>query len=170
MTTSGSSAAEPRYVVFTVADRRLALPSGAVRRVLPMPRLERLPGQPPVLAGVAVLGGGAVPVLSLAMLFGLPARAPGVYTPLLLMAHGDGPLALLVDAVQAVALADGLLLDDADAGGSFNACVVGAWRRGAETVFLLDPARLLTKVEEERLAGFRAMAEERLRVWRGETA
>lgn len=168
--TTGSPAAEPRYVVFSVADRRLALPSGAVRRVLPMPRLERLPGQPPVLAGVAVLGGEAVPVLSLATLFGLAAREPGVYTPLLLTNLGGQALALLVDAVQAVGPADGPMLDDADAGGAFNACVAGAWRRGTETVFLLDPARLLTRVEEERLAGFRAVAEERLRTWQGEPA
>ena len=170
VTTSGSPAAEPRYAVFSVADRRLALPSGAVRRVLPMPRLERLPGQPPVLAGVAVLGGEAVPVLSLGTLFGLAVREPGVYTPLLLITHEGGSLALLVDAVLAVRPADGPMLEDVEEGGSFNGCIAGAWRRGAETVFLLDPARLLTKAEEERLAGFRAVAEERLRAWRGEPA
>jgi purine-binding chemotaxis protein CheW len=169
-TTTGSPAAEPRYVVFSVAGRRLALPGGAVRRVLPMPRLERLPGQPPVLAGVAVLGGAAVPVLNLAALFGLPAGEPGVYTPLLLTGHGEEALALLVDAVQAVGLADGPLLDDADAGSSFNGCVTGAWRRAAETVFVLDPARLLTRAEEERLAGFRALAQQRLRAFEGALA
>lgn len=169
-TTTGSPAAEPRYVVFSVAGRRLALPTGAVRRVLPVPRLERLPGQPPVLAGVAVLGGEAVPVLSLAALFGLTVREAGVYTPLLLIESGGGALALLVDAVQAVGPADGPLLDDADAEASFNGCIAGVWRRGTETVFVLDPARLLTRAEEERLAGFRAVAEERLRIWHGEAA
>ncbi|HEY0836274.1 MAG TPA: chemotaxis protein CheW [Azospirillum sp.] len=170
MTTTGGPTAEAQYVVFSVADRRLALPGGAVRRVVPMPRLERLPGQPPVLAGVAVLGGEAVPVLNLAALFGLPAGAPGVYTPLLLTEQGGRALALLVDAVQAVGPADGPILADADAGASFNGCVAGVWRRGAETVHVLDPARLLTRAEEERLAGFRAVAEERLRSWRGAPA
>ncbi|MGQ9366930.1 chemotaxis protein CheW [Azospirillum sp. ST 5-10] len=157
----------PRCVVFSVADRSLALPGDAVRRVLPMPRLETLPAMPPVLAGVMVLAGAAVPVLRLDVLFGLERREPGLYTPLLLLDRPDGALALMVDrVVEVVTVPQGGLVP-VDASASFNRCVRATWVRRGEAVHLLAPDELLSAAEEARLRDLRAIAEERLAAWQG---
>lgn len=156
----------PRCVVFSVADHSLALPGDAVRRVLPMPRLERLPAMPPVLAGVMVLAGVAVPVLRLDVLFGLERREPGLYTPLLLVDGADGPLALIVDRVIEVTALPSTELTPLTAEVSFNRCVRGTWTRRGVPVHLLAADGLLSAAEEARLGDLRAIATERLALWR----
>ena len=157
----------PRCVVFSVADHRLALPGEAVRKVLAMPRLETVPAMPPVLQGVMVVGGAAVPVLRLDVLFGLPRREPGIYTPLLLLDRPDGPLALMADAVLAVAAVSPRDLAPLDPAASFNRCVRATWTAGGATVHLLDPQALLSAAEEARLEELRAIAAQRLSAWQG---
>ncbi|WP_029011026.1 chemotaxis protein CheW [Azospirillum halopraeferens] len=155
----------PRCVIFSVADRRLALPGGAVRRVVSMPRLKALPTMPPVLEGVMVLGGAAVPVLRLDVLLGVPRREPGVYTPLLLLHRPAGPLALLVDRVHEMAEVPADALAPVGEDASLNHCVSATWTHRGDATLLLDPDALLSAAEEVRLAELRDLAEERLAAW-----
>ncbi len=77
----------------------MRLPRSAVREILPLPRLWRPPGAPGALAGFLNLAGHAVPVVDLAILFGLGQPVTGrqaLYRHLVLL-QGDHPLALLVD-------------------------------------------------------------------------
>lgn len=162
------TASASRHVVFSVSGRVLALPAAAVRRFLPLPRLDIPPTTPPVVAGCFRYQGRIVPVLRLDLLLGLEPAAPGLYAPLLLTERDGRPLALLADRVFDIVPAAVQELSEGglpDSGLTFNGCAVGGFRFGAEDATVLAPERLLTETEGHLLAAFQAMAEERLAKW-----
>ncbi|MBP2313140.1 chemotaxis protein CheW [Azospirillum soli] len=152
-----------RYVVFSVSGRLLALPAAAVRRFLPLPRLDTPPTAPPVVAGCFRYQGRIVPVLRLDLLLGLEPAAPGLYAPLLLIERDGRPLALLADRVSDVIPA--VMQELPDTGLTFNGCAIGSVRFRANDATVLAPERLLTETEGHLLAAFQAMADERLAKW-----
>lgn len=179
-TQSPSSPSTPspvRCVVFSVAGQALALPVEAVRRFLPLPRLDRLPTAPPPVEGVFRYHGEVVPVLRLGVLLDLPAGGEaaggetGLYAPLILITWQGRPTALLVDQVHGdVALAAEERAAP-DPSLSFNGCAAGAFpdrvTGRAGTVTLLAPDRLLSEAEGRLLDAFRAAEERRLARWEG---
>ncbi|PWC31171.1 chemotaxis protein CheW [Azospirillum sp. TSO35-2] len=158
-----------RCVVFSVAAQALALPVEAVRRFLPLPRLDRLPTAPQPIEGVFRYQGEIVPVLRLGMLLDLPTAPAGLYTPLILITWQGRPTALLVDRVHGdVAVAPDERVPS-EPGLSFNGCAMGGFPdrvtgRGG-TVTLLDPRRLLSEAESRLLDAFHAAEERRLAQW-----
>ena len=165
-----------RCVVFSVAGQALALPVEAVRRFLPLPRLERLPTAPLPVEGVFRYQGEVVPVLRLDVLLDLVpldsvagAPAPGLYSPLLLVTWQGRPAALLADQVHGDTLVEPAERTPSDPALSFNGCAAAAFPdrvtgRGG-SVTLLAPARLLSEAEGRLLDAFRASAERRLAQW-----
>ncbi len=160
-----------RCVVFSVAGQALALPVEAVRRFLPLPRLDRLPTAPRPVEGVFRYQGEIVPVLRLDALLDLGAgSAPGgLYAPLILITWRGRPTALLVDRVHGDVAVEPEDRVASDPSLSFNGCAAAAFadrvtgRGGAVT--LLDPARLLSEAEGRLLDAFRAAEERRLAQW-----
>ena len=165
-----------RCIVFSVAGQALALPAEAVRRFLPLPRLDRLPTAPLPVEGVFRYQGEVVPVLRLDVLLdlvrfdpGAGGSAPGLYSPLLLVTWQGRPAALLADQVHGGTLVDPRERTPSDPSLSFNGCAAGAFPdrvtgRGG-SVTLLDPDRLLNEAEGRLLDAFRAVAERRLAQW-----
>ncbi|WP_042689283.1 chemotaxis protein CheW [Azospirillum sp. B506] len=168
-----------RCVVFSVAGQVLALPVEAVRRFLPLPRLERLPTAPLPVEGVFRYRGEVVPVLRLDVLLdlggstgggpGSDGSAPGLYSPLLLVTWQGRPAALLADQVHGDTGVDPRERTPSDPSLSFNGCAAGGFPdrvtgRGG-TVTLLDSDRLLNAAEGRLLDAFRAAAERRLAQW-----
>lgn len=165
-----------RCVVFSVAGLALALPVEAVRRFLPLPRLERLPTAPLPVEGVFRYQGEVVPVLRLDVLLdlvpsgaGAGAPAPGLYSPLLLITWQGRPAALLADQVHGDTVVEPGERTPSDPALSFNGCAAAAFPdrvtgRGG-TVTLLAPDRLLSEAEGRLLDAFRASAERRLAQW-----
>jgi purine-binding chemotaxis protein CheW len=176
-THSPSAPSPVRCVVFSVAGQALALPVEAVRRFLPLPRLDRLPTAPQPVEGVFRYHGEVVPVLRLGVLLDLVAGGAagggeaGLYAPLILITWQGRPTALLVDQVHGdVALpAEERVASDPSL--SFNGCAAGAFpdrmTGRAGTVTLLDPDRLLSEAEGRLLDAFRAAEERRLARWEG---
>src|SRR5918994_7575371 len=82
-----------QIIIFDVCGTACALPRSAVREFLPLPRVWRPPALPRPVAGFFNLGGDAVPVLRLDVLFGLQAGQPqaenDLYRPLILI-EGQG--------------------------------------------------------------------------------
>lgn len=176
-TSHGASIPSPfRCVVFSVASQALALPAEAVRRFLPLPRLERLPTAPLPVEGVFRYQGEVVPVLRLDVLLDLAAgdptagrSVPGLYSPLLLITWQGRPAALLADQVHGDTAVDPAERTPSDPSLTFNGCAIGAFPdrvsgRGG-TVTLLDSGRLLSEAEGRLLDAFRATAERRLAHW-----
>lgn len=174
-TLPASSPLVPRFVVFTVAGRSLALPVSAVRRFLPLPRLDRLPTAPAPVAGVFRYHGEVVPVLSLSVLLDLPGGVAGLYAPLMMVTWRGRPLALLVDRVLGDVAVAPEHLSPAEPSLSFNGCAVAGFAGPAvgdhagETVAVIDPDRLLSEAEGRLLDAFRDAEARRLGQWTAES-
>lgn len=149
-------------VLFRVGDRACALPADRVEGVLHLPELARPPASPPLLEGFLLRPTGPVPVVRSAALLGLAAGAVGLYTPLVVVAGEAGPVALLVDAVDAVVRADPTELSSVAADATLNGCVAAEWPRPGGTVHVLDPDRILLRQEAERLGQLAGQLEQRL--------
>ncbi len=157
-----ATASATRYVIFSVSGRTLALPAESVRRFLPLPRLDRPPAAPALVAGLFRYQGRAVPVLRLDLLFGFEAAPPELYAPLFLTDWDGRPLALLADRVFNILPVPDAERTAADPGLSFNGCAVATIPHGTGTATVIDPSRLLTEAEDRLLAAFQAIADERL--------
>lgn len=86
-----------------VAGERFALPAAEVRRLVRAVAVARLPGAPPVIAGVIGVRGEVVPVLSLRRRFGLSEREVHPDDVFVLTSVGARGVALWAD--RAVGLA-----------------------------------------------------------------
>ena len=69
--------ASPRVLAFEAAGRALALPAGAVERVLEPPSAQRVPGTPAWFAGLGVVGGRLLPLTDLGAWLGPVPGAKG---------------------------------------------------------------------------------------------
>ncbi|MBY0294588.1 MAG: chemotaxis protein CheW [Methylobacterium sp.] len=160
------------YLVVDVAGTACAVPGAAVDEILPLPRLWRPPGGPAALAGFFNLGGEAVPVLDLAVLFGLarPADEGGsmprrmVYRHLLVMA-GPMPLALLVDRAADLVHVPPEAMTPVTDGATLNGCVAHEIRLGERLLHGLSPERVLLAEERARLDAQTRAAQARLAEW-----
>jgi len=136
-----------------------------VREILPMVSLARPPGLPPLVEGFISLRGEAVPVLRLERLFGVAAKPPEMYTPLLVLRGSGGALAWMVDRVSEVAQISEADMTPVRREHCWNECTRTEARLGDRVVHLLDPDRLLLEAERQRLAELRATAEQYLEEW-----
>ncbi|WP_246736820.1 chemotaxis protein CheW [Methylobacterium sp. DB0501] len=155
------------YLLVDIAGTDCALPRRAVREVLPLPRLWRPPGAPAALAGFLNLAGSAVPVIDLAILFGLggPATARAAVYRHLVLLQGGTPLALMVDRVADVTrVAPDQVRSVADAA-TLNGCVAAEIRVGERLVHGLAVDRILLAEEAARLAAQTRDAQARLAEW-----
>jgi purine-binding chemotaxis protein CheW len=91
-----------QLVMFTLDERRIALPLRAVERVVAIARITPLPKAPAVVLGILNVHGAVIPVLDIRERFGLPAREAQL-TDRLLIAHTTRRrVALVADGVGGV--------------------------------------------------------------------
>ncbi|WP_376966630.1 chemotaxis protein CheW [Azospirillum sp. A26] len=133
------------FVTVTVADLRLALPLPAVRAVIRLPELVRIPLGPPSLDGLAHWHGDAVPVLDLARALGRPGGAePTRETRVVLVGHrgqtGSQTVGLRVDAMAGILRSEPDRIDPVtqEEGGLDPAMLDGLLRDGPATILKLD--------------------------------
>lgn len=123
------------YVLFQLDDHIFAAPLEAVREIVRLVGIERLPGTTPPMAGVIVLRGQPLPVWDM--------RGVGKDCGDCLVVEMDGDVVgIAVDAVVAVLQPDELD-EGAAPGRALPAYVTGVSRRGADPVLLVDLKRLL---------------------------
>lgn len=160
-----------QIIVFDVCGITCALHRAAVRELLPLPRLWRPPALPRPVAGFFNLGGHAIPVLQLDVLFGLERAEDGteaeLYRHLILIDRfsASGMSALLVDRVLDVASVETSRLSSVRGEGSLNGCVEAEipWDDGL--VHLLSVERILLAEEQQALAELGRQAQNRLSEW-----
>lgn len=158
-------------IVFDVCGIACALHRSAVRELLPLPRLWRPPGLPRPVAGFLNLGGQAVPVLSLAILFGLEERPSAgeadLYRHLVVLQGRAAPgvHALLVDRVLDVTAVDASRLSAVAQAETLNGCVEAEAAWGGRLVHLLSAERILMAEEQQALAELGRHAQSRLGEW-----
>lgn len=98
-------AAERRFLTFRVDERLYAVPAEEVAEVIRVPAAARVPQAPPALVGLANIRGSVLPLASLRSLLG---RGESGVQPSsrAIVLEGASPVALLVDAVQALVSVD----------------------------------------------------------------
>ena len=148
----------PAFLLFTLDDRRFALPVAQAREALPAMAMAPLAGAPGVVEGVVDVGGVVVPVLDLRARFGLPARPLSPDDHLVLADAGRRVVALRVDrAVDVVALDDADLVAARPDDPALRH-LAGVLRLPDGLVLLADVDAFLTQGEGEALAA--ALAQE----------
>jgi chemotaxis signal transduction protein len=148
-------------LAFRIGTTRAALPLGLVREVIESPRIVRVPGSHPHVAGVALNRGVALPVYDLRRFTPLWCGPEGTRagsdheggSHLIVCGFEEillGVLAEQVDLVEAAGAAENL-----EAGEVRAEYLNGLLMSGGEAVALLDPARLFPSlgVPAERSGG-----------------
>ena len=150
------------WLLLDVAGVGCALPSGAVREILPLPRLHAAPAGGGPLVGLLNLGGAPIPVIDLAQLLGLRGAAPVLdpYRHVVLL-DADA-VALLVDRVDDLVRVAPDAVRAVAGDRSLNGCVESEFAHATRLVHALDPARLLSAEEVARVRAFARDAERRL--------
>jgi purine-binding chemotaxis protein CheW len=149
-------------LVFHVAGETCAVSLKHVREILPMARLAQPPGLPSIMEGFLNLGGTAVGVVRTDRLLNLGKRAPGLYTPLVVLRASDGLIALLVDDVSEIVTDSPGTRLPVHEGESFNGCAEAEVALNGRTIHVLSPERILLEQERRRVAEFQTLEQQRL--------
>jgi purine-binding chemotaxis protein CheW len=164
-------AAGLQILLFEVGGIECALRRDEVRELLPLPRLWRPPNLPKPVAGFFNLGGQAVPVVTLGILFGIEARSGNAeaeaYRHLMLVDRlsGTGPAAFLVDRVLDLVTLQSDRLSPVGESETLNGCVEAEIEHEGRLVHLLSLQRILLAEERQSLAELGRTAQDRLSEW-----
>lgn len=132
------------FVTFGLADELLAAPVEAVREVLAVPPLTRVPNAPPYLLGIIDVRGGSVPVIDMRRKFGLPPAATTDSSRILVLevAMAGQPITIgaLADRVfEVITMDDAALQPPPDIGVRWqSSAIAGIGRQDGRFVILLD--------------------------------
>lgn len=91
-----------QLVIFRVGETHYGIDIEAVDEILPMLHITGTPGAPAGVLGFADVRKQVVPVFDLHVRFGVQRPADSAETRLILVEAEDGPVAMLVDAVEEV--------------------------------------------------------------------
>jgi purine-binding chemotaxis protein CheW len=135
--------AAPRYLVARVGGQRVALVMTAVREIIPLRPMTRLPGAPDWVSGLLNLRGAVLTVVELSGRLGLAAgAAPSV---IVLEVNGRS-LGVRVELVESVALAEDARVEPVEEARAADGLVVGMVRLADGTALLMDAEALLHSV------------------------
>jgi purine-binding chemotaxis protein CheW len=148
-------------VVFQLAQQRYGLALEQVERVLQAVAVTSLPDAPAVVLGVVNLRGSLVPVVDLRLRFGLARREVELSDHLLVAATRRRTLALLVEAVEGVVLADSDSLVPRAGLGISGELLSGVLKGPDGLTLIHDLETLLALDEEARLDAALSLAEQR---------
>jgi purine-binding chemotaxis protein CheW len=160
-----------QILLFEVGGVGCALRRNEVRELLPVPQLWRPPALPKPVAGFFNLGGQAVPVITLSVLFGLEmplgTKEAEAYRHLMLIDRlsGGGPAALLVDRVLDLVAVPDSRLSPVPASETLNGCIEAEIEHDGALVHLLSLERILLAEERQSLAELSSKAQDRLGEW-----
>lgn len=153
------------WLEVTMAGMALALPATAIAEIVPLPRLWRPPGAPPVVFGVMDLRVQAVAVVRLDRLLGLDNDGRlGPFSPVVVL-KGTAPWGVAVERAVGVHRIEAGQVAPAPADSSFNGCVEVVVPGRMPPLLLLRPERLLLVREKRALEAFAEMARERAGEW-----
>jgi purine-binding chemotaxis protein CheW len=142
-----------QFLTFVLAGEEYAVGILRVREIIELPPLTRVPTTPPCIRGVLNLRGGVVPVVDLAVKFGLGETAATRFTCVVIveaeLAGEATVMGLMVDAVRQVLELDAAALVPPPQFGTRirTDYLLGMGQCGAKFVLLLDLDRVLSEAE-----------------------
>lgn len=134
-----------QLVLFRVGETHYGLDIEAVGEILPVLPVTALPGAPAGVIGIADVRERVVPVFDLHWKFGVPTPGSNPEARLILVRAGEGPVALLVGAVEEVVTVAREDFQSVTTPGSVSSLgyLNGVVRRGDRLVLWIDHARLV---------------------------
>jgi purine-binding chemotaxis protein CheW len=142
-----------QYLTFFLDTDEYGLEIRSIREIVEYQPITRVPGSPFFLKGVMNLRGSVVPVIDLALVLGLPERAPGRRTCIIVldaeMGEQSTVIGLMVDAVRQVTEIKGAQIEPVPSFGTRvqTDFIQGMGRIEDKFVLLLQLARLLEAAE-----------------------
>ena len=131
--------AEP-YVLFELAGTAYAVPSTEVQRIEMVEHVTPVPNAPPYVDGVVFSRGRVVPAVNLRRRFGFDRAAYEPATRLIVVAHADRAVGLIVDAAREfVAIpADAIQPPPETLAGTSGRYLAGIAHVGDRVILILD--------------------------------
>lgn len=149
ITVAGRTGGEVKqFVSFTVDQEEFAVEVGAVKEIMRLPEITRMPNAPACMAGIISLRGSVIPIISLRQRFGLPQAEVDSRTRIMVMNIGSSVVGFQVDAVSEVIRVDGAEIKPPPplVAGSERQCV-GVIESRERMLIMLDPKRMLPEGE-----------------------
>jgi purine-binding chemotaxis protein CheW len=136
--------AEP-YVLFALAGTAYAVPSHAVQRMEMVEHVTPVPNAPPFVDGVVFSRGRVVPAVNLRRRFGFAAAAYDINTRLIVVAHADRAVGLIVDSAREFVTipADAIQPPPESLAGTSGNYLSGIATRDGKVILILDVAEVL---------------------------
>ncbi|RYG35956.1 MAG: hypothetical protein EON93_05820, partial [Burkholderiales bacterium] len=138
-----------RFLTFRAAGRLYALPAEAVREIVLLSPMAKVPLSPKPLLGLANLRGGVLPVASLRLLLGEPIDGRSAHGERIIVLEGPSAFGLLVDEVAAFTqvLAGNIAAEEAQIASEAGENIIGAFKvEGSDGVArILDIHALLAR-------------------------
>ena len=149
MTAPEAERRQRKLVTCETATELFAVDIVTVERVLRYTAPRPLPHSAPWLRGVIAQGERLVPVLDLRERLSLPGETVPDSARIVIVAFGDGPVGIIVDAVHEVLTVETAAVESPPPvyRGLAREFVQGIVRRGERLFVLLDLGRLLTSTE-----------------------
>jgi purine-binding chemotaxis protein CheW len=150
-----------QYLGFNIAGEEYAIGILRVREILEYDTLTKVPTTPPSIRGVINLRGSVVPVVDLAVKFGLPESVISKRTCIVVVeVNLDGERAVMGVLADAVSQVIDLPASEVEPPPPFGTrvrvdCLIGMGRAGRKFVLLLDIDKLLS-LDELEIAGSEA--------------
>ena len=150
-------------VQFQISDALFALYLENIRELIHMAELIVPPGLPSFINGFVNIDGMAIPVVSLAVLMGLPVPGIALYTPLVITHMKPTGVAFIVDKVLSIENIKNNCLYPLDDNMIFNQCVSKSGQNShGDTFHLLSLERILVAQEKKTIMEFQATEQKRL--------
>jgi purine-binding chemotaxis protein CheW len=134
-------------ITFWAGTQRYALPIDRVREIQQIVAFAEVPDETGLVLGMVDVRGEIVPVVDIRTLIGLPREPYTLDTPMIVMLGADGPVALIVDAVDTVVDLPAEDSGPAPAMHSLASRILGVHHLDDGLVFVLDADALLEPVE-----------------------
>jgi purine-binding chemotaxis protein CheW len=150
MTTDKPRAAQGQYLGFFIADEEYAVGILKVKEILQFEAITRVPGMPPTIRGVTNVRGSVVPVIDLAVRFGLPELAVTNRTCIVIVEVDlEGEKTIMGVMADSVSQVIDLDADDIQPPPAFGTRVhmdylLGMGRSGRKFILILDIDRILS--------------------------
>jgi purine-binding chemotaxis protein CheW len=145
-----------RLLLFTIDDRRFALPAGDVSEIIRAVAITTLPGAPSVVEGIIDLRGEVVPVFDLRRRFGVPTRDVELSDQFIIARTPRRIAALHVDRAIDIVDADA---PAGNAGGTeLHPAIAGVATLGDGLALISDVDAFLSHAEAESLESALAAA------------
>ena len=151
---------EKQLVVFDLASEAFGVNIGAVREIIRMQDITRVPETPEFVEGIINLRGSVIPVIDLRKRFTLPTTERDRENRIVVVDIGGQDLGMVVDAVTEVLRISGDSVEPPSSviSSADSAYLLGIAKLDERLIILLDLDRVLTAQEMTMLSGAESMA------------